>query len=72
MSIASLENIIVMHLRYQLRIPKITRKWLREWSTSESVVKDGIQPGEQLVEIREPGLHVWCAIQDPKTLKGKS
>mgnify|MGYP006921403896 CR=1 FL=1 len=66
MSLTTLEMEIVRGLRLQLNNRKITRKWLQERSTSEDVVKGNIREDEQLVELKEAGLHVWCALKDPR------
>lgn len=50
MSIAAFEREIVRHLKGVKQNPKITSKWLMEWSTSKIEVKEG----EELIHL--PGL----------------
>lgn len=57
--VASLERIIVRHLKNK-KSPKVTIKWLMEWSTSPLKVREG----EELVYIECLG--VYCAIKEPK------
>ena len=69
MSQASLENEIVYHLRRQLKNPKITKNWIQEWCTTKDQVEKNLQPGDQLIDLKAPGMNIFVAIQKPKPRK---
>jgi len=58
---ASLEKLIVSELRIITKNPKIKKKDMLEWSTSEEVVRGNLQDGEIVITI--PDLVVWVAIK---------
>lgn len=62
MSMTTLENEIVGHLRRMLKNKKITKTWIQEWSTSKIEARDG-----ETVYFIDEGLRVWAALRNPKS-----
>lgn len=65
MSMTTLENEIVRCLKRKLGNQKITKAWIQEWCTTVITA----EPGEELVEITEPGMHMFVSIKNPKAKK---
>jgi len=70
MSMATLERAILKSAKIVLNNPALTMREICEWSTSEDAVKAGLQAGEIMVHIPDPG--VWIAVNQKRDRRATS